>query len=77
MLRHIHMEVQGNFDARKLWVLIECYGVNLLALEDKALVYGEVKMRDLGRLIQTCAYYGKLEVTVSGGGNYEQKREET
>lgn len=68
MLRYIYMEVKGNFDARKLWELIECYGVNLLALEDKALVYGEVQLRDLGELIQTCAYYGKLEATVTGGG---------
>ena len=76
MLRHIYMEVKGNFDARKLWELIECYGVNLLALEDKALVYGEVKLRDLGKLIQTCAFYGKLEATITGGGDYEQEGKE-
>ena len=67
MFRRIYMEVKGNFDARKLWKLIECYGVNMLVCEDKSWIYGEVKLRDLGKLIQTCAYYGKLEISVLGG----------
>ena len=75
MIRRVYLELKGDYDPRKVWALIECYGVNMLVAEDKSWIYGPVKLRDLGKLIQTCAYFGEVNTSVLGGGSNGQEEE--
>lgn len=59
-----YIEVDGNFDSHKLYELLESYGVNMVAAEGKVWIYGAVKHSDLGRIVQICAKFGKLNATI-------------
>ena len=74
MSRHINIEIKGDIDTLSLWELIKGYKVNLMALDGVTYIYGDIRLHNLGAIIERCALFGALNVSVKGGGDNEQKK---
>ena len=61
------VEVKGPFDSKKLWGLIEKYGVNLTDLGDKVLVYGDLDVKESTVVISCCSMFGEIKAEYGGG----------
>lgn len=73
---HFSIEIAGDIDTLSLWKLIECYKVNLTAVEGKTWIYGDVELHNIGTIVERCALFGALKVEVKGGVAYEQEEKE-
>ena len=60
------MTIEGDFDARLLWSLIEKYKVNLTELEHVVLVYGDVDVKTVAEVLVCCAPFGKIKLELPG-----------
>lgn len=65
MRRHVFIEIFGSFDSLALWSLIGVYGVNLTDVDDKAWVYGDVELNNIGALVSRCALFGPIKVDIA------------
>lgn len=66
-MANLNVEIKGPFDSKKLWALIERYGVNLTDLGNIVLVYGEVDVHDATDIIAYCSLFGDIESNLGGG----------
>lgn len=73
---HFSIEIAGDVDTLSLWKLIECYRVNLTAVDGKTWIYGDVEFPYIGTIVECCALFGALKVEVKGGVAYEQEEKE-
>lgn len=75
--RHFVIEIVGDIDTIALWRLIDKFKVNLTAVDNMTWIYGDIELHNLGTIVERCALFGALKVTIDkGGGDNEQKREE-
>ena len=58
----IYIEIRGDFESRELWDAIETTGVNVTDLGDTTLVYGNIEIAHLARIITTCAAFGDCHI---------------
>lgn len=63
---HLFMTIEGDFDSRLLWSLIEKYKVSLTDLDNVVLVYGDVCARVAAEVLVCCAPFGKIKLELSG-----------
>lgn len=63
----LFITIEGDFDARLLWNLIEKYKVNLTELEHVTLVYGDVDASTAAEVLVCCAPFGKIKLELSNG----------
>lgn len=66
-MTQLMVEIKGPFDSKKLWSLIEKYGVNLTDLGQIVLVYGDVSFNDAVDVIAFCSMFGEIETEYGGG----------
>ena len=66
-MANLNVEIKGPIDSKKLWALIERYGVNLTDLGNIVLVYGEVDQKDATDIIAYCGLFGDITSKTGGG----------
>ncbi len=65
-MAQLMIEIKGPIDSRKLWSLIERYGVNLTDLGETVLVYGDVPFKDSVDIIAFCSMFGEIKSEYGG-----------
>ena len=66
-MTQLMVEIKGPFDSKKLWSLIEKYGVNLTDLGQIVLVYGDLSFTDAVDVIAFCSMFGEIKTEYGGG----------
>ena len=72
----VWIEIKGNIDSLMLWELIKDYKMNLTALDDVVLVYGDCSYLNAGIVISKCALFGEVTAKLRRGCGDEQKKKE-
>ena len=76
MIHRFYIEIEGEADSYKLYKMLEKDKINMVAAQGKIWIYGECGHSALGRIVQACAGFGKLNATIEGGGMDGQKEKQ-